>query len=147
MGSGGKLHPFLTATLDGYEWSTLDPGFFTPKSWYDKPLASATLVGVPPGGKSAELDPNPNFLLQSNSPPWCPKKRRHHVTHEWCNFFVEKTNLLLLCAIEPLFSGLLVHSLLAILTVLLSLISWKQMMAKSGGSYDLFSAIVQTVNY
>jgi hypothetical protein len=29
--------------------------------WYNKPLASATLVAVPPGGKSAELDPNPNF--------------------------------------------------------------------------------------
>jgi hypothetical protein len=28
--------------------------------WYNKPLASATLVAVPPGGKSAELDPNPN---------------------------------------------------------------------------------------
>jgi hypothetical protein len=31
MGSGGKLHPFLTATFDGYEWSTIDPGFFTAK--------------------------------------------------------------------------------------------------------------------
>jgi hypothetical protein len=29
-------------------------------SWYNKPLASATLVAVPPGGKSAELDPKPN---------------------------------------------------------------------------------------
>jgi hypothetical protein len=29
--------------------------------WYNKPLASATLVAVPPGGKSAELDPNPNY--------------------------------------------------------------------------------------
>jgi hypothetical protein len=28
--------------------------------WYNKPLASATLVAVLPGGKSAELDPNPN---------------------------------------------------------------------------------------
>jgi hypothetical protein len=29
--------------------------------WYNKPLASATLVAVPPGGKSVELDPNPNY--------------------------------------------------------------------------------------
>jgi hypothetical protein len=31
--------------------------------WYNKPLASATLVAVPPGGKSAELDPNPNYYV------------------------------------------------------------------------------------
>jgi hypothetical protein len=34
-----------------------------PPHWYNKPLASATLVAVPPGGKSAELDPNPNYYL------------------------------------------------------------------------------------
>jgi hypothetical protein len=28
------------------------------RGWYNKPLASATLVAVPPGGKNAELDPN-----------------------------------------------------------------------------------------
>jgi hypothetical protein len=28
---------------------------------YNKPLASATLVAVPPGVKSAELDPKPNY--------------------------------------------------------------------------------------
>jgi hypothetical protein len=33
------------------------------KIWYNKPLASATLVAVPPGGKSAELDPKPNYYL------------------------------------------------------------------------------------
>jgi hypothetical protein len=31
------------------------------QEWYNKPLASATLVAVNPGGKSAELDPNPNY--------------------------------------------------------------------------------------
>jgi hypothetical protein len=35
--------------------------------WYNKPLASATLVAVPPGGKSAELDPNPNYYYYSTS--------------------------------------------------------------------------------
>jgi hypothetical protein len=30
-------------------------------NWYNKPLTSATLVAVPPGGESAELDPNPNY--------------------------------------------------------------------------------------
>jgi hypothetical protein len=29
--------------------------------WYNKPLVSATLVAVPPGGKSVELDPNLNY--------------------------------------------------------------------------------------
>jgi hypothetical protein len=29
---------------------------------YNKPLESATLVAVPPGGKSVELDPNPKLF-------------------------------------------------------------------------------------
>jgi hypothetical protein len=33
--------------------------FVTVEIWYNKPLASATLVAVPPGDKNAELDPNP----------------------------------------------------------------------------------------
>jgi hypothetical protein len=35
-------------------------------NWYNKLLASATLVAVPPGGKSAELDPNPKLLHNMN---------------------------------------------------------------------------------
>jgi hypothetical protein len=42
----------------------------TVRSWYNKPLASATLVAVPLGGKNAELDPNPK------------KKKKIHAQNE-----------------------------------------------------------------
>jgi hypothetical protein len=38
------------------------PKFFLTMEWYNKPLAPVTLVAVPPGGKTAELDPNPKLL-------------------------------------------------------------------------------------
>jgi hypothetical protein len=41
---------------------------------YNKPLASATLVAVPPGGKSAKLDPKPNYtylVIDVSEQPLC----------------------------------------------------------------------------
>jgi hypothetical protein len=36
------------------------------RGWYNKPLASAKLVAVLPGGKSAELGPNPKLYYISS---------------------------------------------------------------------------------